>query len=182
MINSENIQNNVINTYKNNQQKVNKETKNVNNDIKNTTQKKPNIHQLISQFELQSKNFDTLLGSIFTKQFNKVSLIKNIQDDNLSSFYKTLLVDKKSIERAKVSVSEDGYYGVNKTSSRILNFAKSIAGDNLGKLNDMKKAVDRGFDKVRRMWGDKLPDISQDTYNKVMEGFDELLGSVNKSI
>lgn len=97
-------------------------------------------------------------------------------DGNLKNFYKNLTVDAKTIAKAKEDISEDGYYGVNQTSDRILSFAKSIAGDDPKKMEEMCNAVEKGFKQAEKMWGDKLPDISQKTYDKVMETFDKWQG------
>ena len=100
-------------------------------------------------------------------------------DGNLKNFYQNLTVDAKTIEKAKQDISEDGYYGVNQTSERILSFAKAIAGDDPKKIQEMRDAVEKGFKKAEQMWGDKLPDISQRTYDKVMSTFDEWQGKVS---
>ena len=134
---------------------------------------------LINQAEQQTKNFEKLVSSIFSKQSNKVGLVNMYYDGNLKNFYQNLTVDAKTIEKAKQDISEDGYYGVNQTSERILSFAKAIAGDDPKKIQEMRDAVEKGFKKAEQMWGDKLPDISQRTYDKVMSTFDEWQGKVS---
>lgn len=134
------------------------------------------ISYMVSQAEHQTRNFERLVSSIFSKQSNKVGLSKMAYDGNLKNFYKNLTVDAKTIAKAKEDISEDGYYGVNQTSDRILSFAKAIAGDDPKKIEEMRNAVEKGFKQAEKMWGDKLPDISQKTYDKVMETFDKWQG------
>lgn len=43
-------------------------------------------------------------------------------------------------------------------------------------MEEMRNAVEKGFKQAEKMWGDKLPDISQKTYDKVMETFDKWQG------
>lgn len=134
------------------------------------------ISYMLDQAERQTKNFEKLVSSIFSKQANKVGLINMVDSNNLKAFYQNLKVDANTIAKAKEAVSEDGYYGVNQTSDRILSFAKAVAGDNPKKIQEMRDAVEKGFKQAERMWGDKLPEISQQTYEKVMETFDKWQG------
>ena len=41
----------------------------------------------------------------------------------------------------------------------------------------MRSAVQKGFDEVAKMFGgfDKLPDVTKDTYNAIMQAFDNWL-------
>ena len=142
-------------------------------------ERKKQVSYLINQAEQQTKNFEKLVSSIFSKQSNKVGLVNMYYDGNLKNFYQNLTVDAKTIEKAKQDIDEDGYYGVNQTSERILSFAKAIAGDDPKKIQEMRDAVEKGFKKAEQMWGDKLPDISQRTYDKVMSTFDEWQGKVS---
>mgnify|MGYP006069217975 FL=1 len=142
-------------------------------------ERKKQVSYLINQAEQQTKKFEKLVSSIFSKQSNKVGLVNMYYDGNLKNFYQNLTVDAKTIEKAKQDIDEDGYYGVNQTSERILSFAKAIAGDDPKKIQEMRDAVEKGFKKAEQMWGDKLPDISQRTYDKVMSTFDEWQGKVS---
>ncbi|WP_317367757.1 hypothetical protein [uncultured Tyzzerella sp.] len=128
------------------------------------------ISYIVKQAEQQTRNFETLVSSTFLKQSNKVGIVNKGYNDN---FYKILTTDSKDLYKAKKDISEDGYYGVNQTSERILSFAKSVSGDNPKKIQEMRDAVEKGFKKAEKMWGDKLPEISQKTYDKVMEQFDK---------
>ena len=177
-------------TKKNNNKDVEKEVKSSQTDkTQNITdsydkkvsdnERKKQVSYLINQAEQQTKNFEKLISSIFSKQSNKVGLVNMYYDGNLKSFYQNLTVDAKTIEKAKQDISEDGYYGVNQTSERILSFAKAIAGDDPKKIQEMRDAVEKGFKKAEQMWGDKLPDISQRTYDKVMSTFDNWQGKVS---
>lgn len=68
--------------------------------------------------------------------------------------------------------AEQDYWGVEATATRIMNFAKSLAGDDPSKIAELKEAVIQGFAEAERILGG-LPQVSQDTYNEVMRLFDE---------
>ncbi len=87
----------------------------------------------------------------------------------------TIQVDQETIDKAKELTSENGYYGVKQTSERILDFAKAISGGDTSKADILKDAIQKGFDSAAELWGgmDKAPQITKDTYDAVMKGFDE---------
>ena len=79
-------------------------------------------------------------------------------------------------------LSEDGYWGVEKTSQRMFDFAAAIAGDNPEELEKAREAVTKGFKQAEAMFGGKLPDISYETYDATMEKFDNYIEQINSSL
>ncbi|MBM9616504.1 hypothetical protein JWJ90_19750 [Desulfobulbus rhabdoformis] len=75
-------------------------------------------------------------------------------------------------EQAQELISEDGYFGVEKTSERIFQFAIGIAGGDTSRIEAIKEGIDQGFAAAKEAFGDWLPDISYDTYDAVMEKLD----------
>ncbi len=73
---------------------------------------------------------------------------------------------------AQEAISEDGYWGVKQTSDRILEFAKALSGGDASKAEELKNAFIKGFKQATGTWGKELPQISQDTYDAVIEKFD----------
>ncbi len=90
-------------------------------------------------------------------------------------------VDPATKAQAQADIAEDGYWGVNATSDRIVDFAVALAGDDPEKLEDMRAAFQKGFDQATKTWGGELPDISQRTYDAVMEKFDKLTGKAEET-
>ena len=79
--------------------------------------------------------------------------------------------------QAQELISEDGFFGVKQTTDRIMSFAKALVGENASpeQIENMRAAVQKGFDEVARMFGgfDKLPDVTKQTYDAIMSAFDE---------
>ena len=98
---------------------------------------------------------------------------------NEESVWKTLASGKYTIDaatkaQAQKDISEDGYWGVKQTSQRLFDFASALAGDDVDKMNDMQKAMEKGFKLATKAWGRELPKISQDTLdaaNKLFEDY-----------
>ncbi len=91
-------------------------------------------------------------------------------------------VDAATKLQAQQDISEDGYWGVKQTSSRILDFANALTGGDPDKIEDMRKAFEKGYKQAEKTWGGELPDISKQTYDAVMKGFDDMAAAVNKTV
>jgi hypothetical protein len=76
-------------------------------------------------------------------------------------------------DEAKALVSEDGYFGISQTSTRLSDFVLSGGGNDLEKLKAGREGIVKGFNEAEKMWGGKLPDISYETLNKALAKIDE---------
>lgn len=90
-------------------------------------------------------------------------------------------VDPATKAQAQADIAEDGYWGVNATSDRIVDFAVALAGDDPKELEKMRAAFQKGFNKAAKTWGGQLPEISYKTYDAVMSKFDQLTGKTSEA-
>ena len=74
---------------------------------------------------------------------------------------------------AQEMIDEGGYFSVDETAARLLNFAVALTGGDPSKIDLMRDAVQRGFDQAQKMFGGELPEITHKTHAAVMKGFDE---------
>lgn len=84
-----------------------------------------------------------------------------------------LSVDPATIEAAKAAIADGGEFSVEKTSERILAFARVMIGADPSKMESIRAAVDKGFEQAQDMLGGTLPEISQKTRDAVRTGFDQ---------
>lgn len=82
----------------------------------------------------------------------------------------TVSADVKA--QAQADIADDGYWGVEQTSDRIVDFAKALSGGDPEKADEMLEAFKKGFEAATKSWGKELPDISKRTYDAVLEKFD----------
>ena len=82
-------------------------------------------------------------------------------------------VSEAAKKQAQEAIAEGGYWSVDKTAERILDMAKALTGGDSSKLEDMRKAFEKGFGEATKTWGKELPTISNQTYDKVQELFDK---------
>jgi hypothetical protein len=88
-------------------------------------------------------------------------------------------VDAATKAQAQADIAEDGYWGVNQTSDRIISFATALTGGDPDKIEEMRAAFQKGYEKAEKTWGGSLPEISQQTYDAVMKKFDDLAAQAN---
>ncbi len=95
-------------------------------------------------------------------------------------------ISQISQEEAQELISEDGYFSVEQTSDRIVDFAVGLAGGDISKLDAIKKGVEQGFNEALEAFGGSLPEISYETLDAVMEKLDawaaESHGEVGQTI
>lgn len=84
----------------------------------------------------------------------------------------SIQVDAATAKQAQEDISENGYWGVKQTSERIIDFAKALTGGDSSKAEEMRTAIQKGFDQAAKLWGGELPAISQQTHEAVMKGID----------
>lgn len=87
-------------------------------------------------------------------------------------------VDAATKAQAQKDIADDGYWGVSQTSQRIFDFAKALTGGDGEKMEEMRKAFEKGFKMATGTWGQKLPDISQRTYDATEKLFDDYAASL----
>ena len=63
----------------------------------------------------------------------------------------TVSADVKA--QAQADIAEDGYWGVEQTSDRILDFAKALSGSNPEKADELLAAFKKGFSQATKSWG-----------------------------
>ncbi|MBU0721433.1 hypothetical protein KJ877_08825 [bacterium] len=87
-----------------------------------------------------------------------------------------------SQDEAAELVSEDGFFGINKTSQRIADFVINGAGGDEDLLRAGREGVLQGFKMAEEIWGGKLPEISQTTMAKTIEMIDMAMNDLGFSI
>ena len=112
----------------------------------------------------------SLVEKMMTKQGTAIA-----NADSMWSFLAdgNFTVDEETQKQAQADIAEDGYWGVEQTSDRILDFAKALSGNDPEKADLLIDAFKKGFEDATKSWGKDLPDISQRTYDAVLEKFDK---------
>ena len=117
----------------------------------------------------QTERLRTLVSKLFGKQGETWE----------NAFDFLVEIDEQTRVEAQEMVSEEGYFGVEKTTARIMDFAKAISGGDPSKIDLLRDAVIQGFKNAEELWGDELPEISKKTFDAVMAEFDKWYNEAN---
>lgn len=137
------------------------------------------IQQLKADDAVRQQQLLNIVNKMMGKQAKSYGIANSDNDENsIWSFLSKgdFTVDAATKAQAQEDISENGYWGVYQTSERILDFAKALAGDDPDKLESMRAAFEKGYAQAEKTWGGELPEISKQTYDAVMKGFDTLTG------
>jgi len=129
------------------------------------------INKLKSDAEARVSQLQSIVNQLISKQANTFGKATDIW-----SFLRegNFTVDPQTKAQAQADIAEDGYWGVEATSDRIVDFATALTGGDPSKLEEMRDAFKKGYEQAEKTWGGKLPEISQKTYDAVMKKFDAL--------
>lgn len=119
--------------------------------------------QLKQISEQRIASFTKMMEGMFGKQvdfFNKAT-------------YTNLSVDPKTAAEAQAAIGPGGEWSSDAVAERLLDMAKALSGGDSKNIPTLRNAVQKGFQEAAKAWGGKLPGICDDTYDKVMKGFDD---------
>ncbi len=138
-----------------------------------TSVKEKDRSAIIAQLKADTEARMAQMQSLVTQMFEKQGIAIGTADD----MWKILAsgdftADPETIAQAKEDISEDGYWGVNQTSERIFSFALALSGGDDKKMQEMVKAVEKGFGEATKTWGKELPEITDKTHSAIMDKFD----------
>ena len=147
-------------------------------DIQKAKTYTPNIdlvNKLKADAEERTSQLRSLVEKLISGQGNAIG-----NADDIWSFLRTgnFTVDAETKAQAQADIAEDGYWGVEQTSERILDFAKALSGGDPSKAEELKDAFIKGFKQATKTWGGELPEISQRTYDATIKKFEDWAANV----
>lgn len=129
------------------------------------------VNKLKADAENRASQLRSLVEQMMGKQANTYGNANDIWSFLRSGNF---TVDPATKAQAQADIAEDAYWGVNQTSDRIIQFANALTGGDPDKIESMREAFKKGYAQAEKTWGGSLPEISQKTYDAVMEKFDKL--------
>ena len=130
---------------------------------------------LVEKLKQEELNRRSQLTDLVKKMFSDQAGVSKLSDlftpENLKD------VSAADIAKAKEDISEDGFWGVKQTSQRLFDFASALAGDDVEKMKEMQKAMEKGFKQATHAWGKELPSICKDTIDAANKLFDDYYAS-----
>lgn len=135
----------------------------------NTFDREAIIAQMKADTEARMNQLTGIVQQMMTQQGKTIGLADDMWKFLAKGDFE-VSADVKA--QAQADIAEDGYWGVEQTSQRILDFAKALSGGDADKADELFKAFKKGFEQATGTWGKELPEISQNTYKAVEEKFE----------
>ena len=137
------------------------------------------IAQMKADTEARMNQLTDIVKKMMTGQGNAFAIASG---DDIWSFLASgdYTVTEAAKLQAQEDISENGYWGVEQTSERILDFAKALAGNDPSKADELLEAFKKGYKEATGAWGKELPEISKKTYDAVEEKFAAWKEEANK--
>ncbi|MCR4674859.1 MAG: hypothetical protein K5675_07600 [Lachnospiraceae bacterium] len=148
-------------TYEKSEEAASKET--------SSTDRSAIVAQLNADLEAQTQRLFDVVKKSITGQGNTLAKADDMWKFLASGDFE---VDADVKAQAQADIAEDGFWGVEQTSDRILDFAKALSGGDSSKAEELLDAFKQGFEEATKSWGKDLPEISQNTYDAVLEKFE----------
>lgn len=149
---------------------------------KSTDTKKSSTNQIynrdavVKRLKADQQNRISSMQSLVEKLLNKQKGTFDLANGtNLAETFREAasLASPEDIAKAKADIAEDGYWGIEQTSDRLVSMAIALSGGDTDKAEEMKNAIQKGFDKATKAWGEDLPQISKDTLDAAMKKMDD---------
>jgi len=135
------------------------------------------IAQLKADAEKRTQQLRDLVEKMMLQQgqtFDEATMYQLLREGKVT-------VDEETAAQAKADIAEDGYWGVNQTSDRLVSFAKALTGGDPDKIDAMADAIKEGFEQAKKAWGGELPEICQKTFDATMEKLEQWRSSSKES-
>ena len=100
------------------------------------------VDQLKAEQDAVQSRFLNTVRDILSKQGKEVAIGEGIWKTLASGDFE---VDAETQAAAKEAISENGYWGVKQTATRIVNFAKALVGGDPSRVECMREAFIKGF-------------------------------------
>jgi len=129
------------------------------------------VEKLKAEADARTESLRNLVEKLLGQQATKYGEATDVWSFLKSGDYE---VDPETKAQAQADIAEDGYWGVEKTSDRIVQFAMALTGGDPDKLDSMINAFKEGYRQAEETWGGELPEISGKTYDAVLDKFEKI--------
>lgn len=137
---------------------------------------KPNLEE-IAKIKKQAEDALAPLKDLVKQLLKEQGL--TFQDSEMKANEGPMVkIDDKTRAEAQKLIAEDGEYGIEKTSQRIVDMAKALSGNDKSKIEQLKTAIQDGFEEAKKAFGGELPEISKKTLDLAMKKIEEWQNSV----
>ena len=126
---------------------------------KTYTQNTDLVNKLKADAEAHTKQLQSIVEQLMTKQGQTYNTANGIWSFLASGDF---TVDAATKAQAEKDIAEDGYWGVEQTSDRIIDFATALTGGDPDKIEEMREAFKKGYKMAEKTWGGEFDKLAED--------------------
>ncbi|MEA2059837.1 MAG: hydrogenase-4 component G [Thermodesulfobacteriota bacterium] len=150
---------------------ITRRTFQISTEAKNT---KKTINHTVNEFNFQFRTQTGTHTLLNLRTQNALSHFTELDEkDKASLVYNDTPISELSPEQASDLISDNGYFGIDKTAQRIIDFVVKGAGDDVDRLKAGREGILQGFAEAEKAWGGSLPQICYQTIEKSLDTIDE---------
>lgn len=136
------------------------------------------ISKLQADAEARTANLRSIVEKLIAGQGKASAFAVSGEETDDESIWRFLAsgdyeVDPEVKAQAQADIAEGGYWSVEETSKRILDFAIALSGNDPTKADELLDAFKKGYEQAEKLWGGELPEISKKTFDSVIDKFDK---------
>lgn len=115
-----------------------------------------------------------LVKKMLGQQVEQADMAGMISKERVLEAIRSGKFTQEDVDQAKKDTADDGYWGVEQTSDRFIQYATALTGGDPDKLDSMIEAFEKGYSEAEKQWGGKLPDLAQRTREATLKKFQDL--------
>lgn len=128
------------------------------------------VKKMRSELNTKNQHLQNLVDQLLNKQANKYTTFSQLFEDVKNG---KISVDPTTVAQAQKDIADDGYWGIEQTSDRLVSMAQALSGGDATKADKMIAAIKKGFEQAANAWGGELPDICQKTIDSAVKKMEE---------
>jgi len=139
----------------------------------------------------QKTDYSSIVASLKKEQAAHTQQLQNLVDQliskqghkytTLAEIFENAEVDEETRAEAQKEIGEDGYWGVEQTSDRLVAMAQALSGGDPSKADTLIDAIKEGFSQAGQAWGGDLPEICQKTVDSAIQKLEKWRDGVTDS-
>lgn len=176
--NSKFINSSIGEAKRNNQENSNKNDEGIRDEYIPIQQEKQNITHENPTYKIDKTTIQRLKAESEKTYSHLRELVRQLLErqgltfHDLDGLETEIEIDETTRLEAQAMIGEGGPLSPENVSDKIVAFAKAISGGDKSKLDTLKSAIEEGFRQAAHILGGELPEISQKTYDLIMEKLD----------
>lgn len=136
------------------------------------------VKQMKGELNTKNQQLQNLVDQLLSKQATKYTKLSQLFNDIKNG---KISVDPATVTQAQKDIADDGYWGVEQTSDRLVSMAQALSGGDASKADEMISAIKKGYEQAAKAWGGELPDICQKTLDAATKKLENWRGGLTTS-